>query len=120
LRAGLPAKRQDRQSDQSSIRIASNAMLIPQYTLRWLLGVTTACAVVFSIFALAMRGSYWAQGFSAGVIALVVLLLAHGLMFTMLWVFSLVTTLLRPRAAARGQTPFAARPAGSDVGPGSC
>ena len=39
-------------------------VLIPQFSIRWLLLVTAVCAGVFSIFGLAVRGSHWAAGVS--------------------------------------------------------
>ncbi len=61
-------------------------MLIPQYTIRWLLTLTAACAVAFSIFGLAVQGSPWAQGVSIGIVSLVVVLLIHAFLFTLVWV----------------------------------
>jgi hypothetical protein len=66
-------------------------MLIPQYTIRWMLGLMTVCAVVFSIFAAAMRGNQAAIGVSVAILALVVLLLVHAGMFGLVWLFSVVT-----------------------------
>lgn len=89
-------------------------MLIPQYTIRWLLAVMAACAVVFSIFALAVRGSPWArgvaQGVSVAILSLVVVLLIHAFVFAVLWVFSVVTPQILRRWAGFGRTPFAHDP----------
>ena len=48
-------------------------MLIPQFSIRSLLIVTTISAVFFSIVGMAVRGSTWAMGVSAGVVSLAVL-----------------------------------------------
>lgn len=63
-------------------------MLIPQFSIRWLLGVTALCAVAFSIVALAVRGQQWAIGVSAALLALVVLALVHAGLFCLVWVFA--------------------------------
>lgn len=63
-------------------------MLIPQYTIRWLLTLTAACAVVFSVFGLAVQGSQWAQGASVAIVALVVVLLIHAFLFVVVWVIA--------------------------------
>ena len=86
-------------------------MLIPQFSLRWLLAVTTACAVAFSVFGLALRGSPWAQGVSIAIVALAVVLLVHAFLFTLLWVFSVIV--FRPLRTLGGsaRSPFAHDPA---------
>jgi hypothetical protein len=80
-------------------------MLIPQFSIRWLLGVTAVCAVIFSIFASALQGAGWALGISAAVLALVTAMLVYAAMFALLWLFSLlVPSLRRPRRG--GRSPF--------------
>ncbi|MHC4177172.1 MAG: hypothetical protein ACYSWU_06680 [Planctomycetota bacterium] len=109
-------------------------MLIPQYTLRRLLAVAAVCCVVvFPIFAMAVqeyragymamqefrpgfmpvqefqagnRGSCWATGVSIAILSLVVVLLVHSLLFALLWAFSVVFSLLFPRPAGLGRSPF--------------
>jgi len=72
-------------------------MLIPQFSLRWLLAVMTASAVVFTVFGLAMNGQLWAVGVSVGIVALVVLLLVHFLLFMLVGVAgALAATKRRP------------------------
>ena len=98
-------------------------MLIPQYTIRWLLAVMAACAVVFSIFVLAVRGSPWArgvaQGVSVAILSLVIVLLVHAFVFTLLWLFSVVTSRFFGRPAGFGRTPFVHDPnAPAATGPG--
>jgi hypothetical protein len=65
-------------------------MLIPQYTIRWLLGLTTVCAVICSIFALALRGSSAAAAVSIAILALVVVALVHIALFALVWAFSAI------------------------------
>ena len=85
-------------------------MLIPQYSIRWLLMLTAACAAVFSVFGLAVRGSPWAQGVSIAVVALVVVLLVHALLFTLLWVFSALASGPLRSGTGFGRSPFAGDP----------
>jgi hypothetical protein len=61
---------------------------IPQYTIRWMLGLMTGCGVVFSIVALAMRGHNWALAISIGVGALVLFMTVGALLFSVVWIFS--------------------------------
>ncbi len=82
-------------------------MLIPQYSIRWLLALMVVCAVIFSVFGLAARGNPWAGGLSVGVLSLMVLLGAHAFCFWLAWVFSVLSLRLRRRPAANGQSPFA-------------
>jgi hypothetical protein len=89
-------------------------MLIPQYTIRWMLAVTAVCAVIFSIAAAGVRGSQWAMGVSAGVLGLMAAFLVYGLVFCLLWAFSLLMGLFRSRMAGRGRTPFAGEPVDGD------
>jgi hypothetical protein len=47
-------------------------MLIPRFSIRWLLGLTTFSAVVSLVLAQAVRGRPWALGVMAGVWCLVI------------------------------------------------
>ena len=82
-------------------------MLIPQYTIRWLLLMMAGCAVVFSIFGFAARGNTAALGVSLAIGALAVVLLTHAAGFGLVWLFAVVTAPLRGRPAIGGQSPFA-------------
>jgi hypothetical protein len=81
-------------------------MLIPQYSLRWLLAVTAVCAVVFSIVGLAVRGSHWAAAVSIGVASLVVLMLIYGVVFALVWVFSVMMSASERRRFGSAGSPF--------------
>jgi hypothetical protein len=83
-------------------------MLIPQFSIRWLLALMTVCAVVFSIVGLAARGHAWAAGVSVGIGALVVLAFVYGSLFAVVWTFSVVTAPLRGGGAGSETSPFAA------------
>jgi hypothetical protein len=80
-------------------------MLIPQFSLRWLLAITTIAALVFSIVALAVHGSRWAEAVSIGMFALVLLAVIHVVFFVVVW--SISTAAQRRRS---GRTPFQETP----------
>ncbi len=77
--------------------------LLPQYSIRLMLGITAALAGVFSILGLAVRGQSWAIGISVGLGGLVVAMLTYVVFFGILWVFSVVASPLldRPLRARR-------------------
>lgn len=58
-------------------------MLIPQYSIRWLLGMMAVSAIVFSIFAVALSGSYWAIGVTMGILSLVAVFVVHFALFSL-------------------------------------
>ena len=90
-------------------------MLIPQFSIRWLLAVTALCAVVFSVFGMALRGHTWAAAVSVVVLSLVVVVWVYALLFAVAWFASLVIPeTVRGRSA--GRSPFAAvEPAGEPI-----
>jgi hypothetical protein len=65
-------------------------MLIPQFSLRWVLGVTAACGVLSLVAAMALRGSAWAMALTIAAASLAATLLLHGAMFFVVWLFSLL------------------------------
>jgi hypothetical protein len=84
-------------------------MLIPQFSIRWLLGLTAVCAVVFSVFSLALQGSFWAVGLSAAILSLGAAMIAYAAMFTLVWAFSLLS-FARAKRTTGGGSPFASVP----------
>jgi hypothetical protein len=72
-------------------------MLIPQFSLRWVLFVTAICAVISLIAAFALRGTAWAMALTLGFASLSITLAAHGILFFAVWVFSLVLPRRNPR-----------------------
>ena len=60
-------------------------MLIPQYSIRRLMGITAVCAVICLIFGLGARGSLWATGASLGLFALAVVMMVHAAFFGLVW-----------------------------------
>jgi hypothetical protein len=85
----------------------SEGMLIPQFSIRWLLGVTALAAVVFSIVAAGLRGHLWAVGVSVGIFAAIAALVVYALLFAAVWAVSLLPIASRERGVPRG-SPFAA------------
>ncbi|NLE37728.1 MAG: hypothetical protein GX621_06860 [Pirellulaceae bacterium] len=85
--------------------------LIPQYSIRWLLGLTTVCAVVFAIFGMAVRGHAWAICISVGLGTLVLMAMIHALFYGGMLILA---SLGRGR---RGTSPFATVPAGVEPAP---
>ena len=81
-------------------------MLIPQFSIRWLLALTVVCAGVFSIFRAAHLGSSWATGVSIAIGSAIVLLSVYAATFAMVWLFSLVSARPRRRKPEPGQSPF--------------
>ena len=81
--------------------------LIPQFTIRWMLMLTAACAVVFSVFGLAVRGNGWAAGVSIAVVSVAVALLVHASMFALVWAFSVTTAGSRRKRSSVRRSPFA-------------
>jgi hypothetical protein len=80
-------------------------MLIPRFTIRWLLLVTTVCAFFFLVVACAVRGDAWAFAVSLSVVSLAVAFLVFGAFFGFAFLVTSVVGLLRP-SSPRG-TPFA-------------
>ena len=91
-------------------------MLIPQFSLRWLLGVMTGCAVVFSVVGLGVRGHVWAAGISIGIGSLVILGAIYALLFGMAWTFSAVTSGLGFGGSGSSGSPFQPQPGESPFG----
>jgi hypothetical protein len=92
-------------------------MLIPRFSIRWLLGLTTFSAGVSLVLAYAVRGQPWAIGIVAGLWAVVIVAVFYSSAFVLAWLlnqFLAVTFLKRHRA---GDSPFAApQPAPSPIG----
>jgi len=60
-------------------------MLIPRFSLRWLLGLITLSAGVSVVLAQAVRGQSWAIGVAAALLCLVVLALLQAGTFLVAW-----------------------------------
>ena len=81
-------------------------ILIPQYSLRWLLALPALFAVILPFFGLAVAGKQWAAGISIAIVSLAIVLLVHAAVFGVVWTFSLVTTGFRIGTARHGRSPF--------------
>ena len=88
-------------------------MLIPRYSLRWLLGLMTFSAGVSLVLSYAIRGAPWAIGVASGLWSLVIVALAYVAAFLGAWLIAQVVTVTRDRPlASAGVSPFAATKAG--------
>ena len=90
-------------------------MLIPQYTIRRLLVITAACALVFSVFGLAARGHLWAIAVSVAIAAGAAACLVYAAVFGVVWALGSAIVPVQERAAGRGTSPFA--PGVAPLGP---
>jgi len=83
-------------------------MLIPRFSIRWLLGLTTFSAGVSLVLAYAVRGQPWAVGMVAGLWAVVIIAVFYAAAFLLAWLLNqfLATTFLKRRPA--DDSPFAA------------
>jgi hypothetical protein len=87
-------------------------MLIPRFSLRWLLGLITLSAGVSVVLAQAVRGQSWAIGVSAALLCLIVLALLQAGTFLVAWLVALAeaaavrrTASILP-ASSPGECPF--------------
>jgi hypothetical protein len=69
-------------------------MLLPRFTIRTLLVICTAFAVVFVMVGTAYRGQYWAWGVTFAIVSVIVTFLVHAAWF---WIVSLLARVLSPR-----------------------
>lgn len=80
--------------------------LLPQFSIRLMLGVTAVAAGLFSIVGLGIRGHGWAIGVTMGVASIVIMLGTGAVLFGILWVFSLASSgLAAHRITAPGSRP---------------
>jgi hypothetical protein len=80
-------------------------MLIPRYSIRWLLGLTTFSAGVSLVLAHAVRGQAWAIGTAAGLWTLVVVAIFFVVAFLCAWLIDQV--FIRRAGTSTGVSPFA-------------
>lgn len=80
-------------------------MLIPRFSIRWLLGLTTISAVVSLVLASAVRGRPWALGVMAGVWSLVIVALLFVGSFLGAWFVAQVRGVLSAPTGS-GENPF--------------
>jgi hypothetical protein len=81
-------------------------MLIPQFSLRWLLALTALCAGVSLVLSFAIRGQTWAIGAAAALGGVASLAALYVVAFLSAWLISQITAGLFGRTP-QGQSPFA-------------
>jgi hypothetical protein len=89
-----------------------DGMLIPRFSLRWLLGLTTVSALISLVLSFAVRGQPWALGFTAGLWCLVVVFLLYVFAFLAAWLIANTKSAFtsgaqRSASHALGESPFA-------------
>ena len=83
-------------------------MLIPRFTLRWLLLLTTVCGGLSLVLSYAMQGREWAIAVSLALGAVPLLFLLHALAFAVAWGFAQVANAIGGMAyKPKGVSPFA-------------
>lgn len=65
-------------------------MLIPRFSLRQLLLITTASAVFCYVLAMATRGQTWAIVISTAVSSVLLALIVHAVLFVIAWLLALM------------------------------
>ena len=72
--------------------------LIPQFSLRLILGIVAALAVVAFVISTAGRGWAWAAGVSIGLLAIVIAFVVYALLFGVAWLLARLLGRLRSKA----------------------
>lgn len=88
-------------------------MLIPRFSVRWLLGLTTVSALVSLVVSFAVRGQAWALGLTAGLWCLAIAFLLYVSAFLAAWLLAntkLAFSTLARRPAVLGESPFGNQP----------
>ena len=84
-------------------------MIIPRFTLRWLLALTTLCGGLSLVLSYAVRGQEWAIAVSLGLATIPLLFLLHAATFMAAWLISQGMSFMGRRLApAPAHSPFAA------------
>ncbi|MCU0879149.1 MAG: hypothetical protein MUF06_15295 [Pirellulaceae bacterium] len=81
-------------------------MVIPRFTLLWLLILVTASAGVSFVLSFAHQGHAWALGILAGMASLVGVLLLHAAAFSVAWIYTQLGYMFRGPEIVRGNSPF--------------
>lgn len=71
-------------------------MLIPRYSIRWVLLLMVACALLFFVFAQAVRGQVWAMAISGAVAFAFVCFVLFGVAFLSAYALARATRTLNP------------------------
>jgi hypothetical protein len=67
-------------------------MLLPRFSLRWVLAIIAAFALVFLIVSQGVQGTQWAAAVSVGLAGLALVALIHASTFAVVWVLSTLGT----------------------------
>jgi hypothetical protein len=90
-------------------------MLLPRYSLRWLLVLITASAGVSFILSFAWQGDFWAIGVMAGLGSVLLVMLLYALTFLTAWAVSQIEAAVFKQRD--GTSPFATNPTASPFSP---
>lgn len=71
-------------------------MLLPRFSIRWVLLLTTVCSILFFVAARAVRGQAWAIAFTAAVVFCVASFLLFGVNFLSAYALARATRSLNP------------------------
>lgn len=94
-------------------------MLIPRYSLRWLLVLITASGAVSLVLSYAFppRQRAWAIGIGAALGCLVILMTIYAAAFLAAWAIAQIETAIFKSRGGEGTSPFASDPPASPFGP---
>jgi hypothetical protein len=92
-------------------------MLIPRYSLRWLLALITVSAAISFVLSYAFRGRDWAIGIAAGLASLAILMGLFVCTFLAAWAISQIETAIAQGRGGEGTSPFAGNTPASPFGP---
>ena len=84
-------------------------MIIPRFSLRWLLALITVCGGLSLILSYAFQGSAWAIGAIVGMGSIVVVVALHAVAFSIAWLLTQFFYIASGSSAPKsgGQSPFA-------------
>jgi hypothetical protein len=79
-------------------------MLVPRFTIRTILAVTTGLALVFVMLGTALRGHNWGWGVAIGVLSLAVTALVHAGCFGLVWMYAQMSSPPPPARDTRAES----------------
>lgn len=80
-------------------------MLVPTFSIRWLLGITTISAFFFLVVNFAIAGHTWAYCAATAIVVFALAFMFYGLMFLFAFWMTRITRLARPKP--KPSSPFA-------------
>lgn len=83
-------------------------MVIPRFSIRWLLGLTAVCGAISLVLSYAARGEPWGIGATVGLASFVLLFVLHAVAFCVAWLLSQIFAVTDVRSAT--DNPFAQSP----------